>query len=249
MAITLTERIMDLALAGWQIDEIASATGASDATVVAAITNLAATPSSQGSRGGTSVSGFSSFTSLYGNLRQLANTARPARSNAEYLGLAGVKDGAIQATGVAQFVAVPVAAGDIFSEVGMVIGKTAGSVMTHQIAALYEGTAVAEPGLLRQGVDGVAAAIAAKTIAFWKLEKPVTIAETGFVYAWSSITATTIPTAWTQGTEAEINLHELVTGGVTPLMLSGKATGGTTAAPAKLEAAAAVTTAPIFVLI
>ena len=248
MAVTQAERIFDLAYgAGYSPQEIAAIAKVSESEVITTLGNLGNGPSPAASFA--TATEASCTATLFGNIRQTGNANRPARSNADYLGLSGAKDSALQATGIGNAVAVPVKAGDIFKRVGLMVGETAGGTITHQFAALYEGTG-AEPGLLKQSKDTTNAAIAANTIVFWELEgtveATVTNAPNGYLYALVAITASTIPTAYAGATEAKINVQEKPEG---PLFLSakvGSALGGT--AKSKLESAAAVTTAPIVFL-
>jgi|HubBroStandDraft_5_1064220.scaffolds.fasta_scaffold01162_12 hypothetical protein len=184
---------------------------------------------------------------ILGNLRQLGNEARPARSNVS--SMSTFADGALAATGVGCFVPVEAAPGDVFTRVNVPIGATAGGTMTHQFAALYAGTG-AEPVLIGQSTDTTSAAIAEKKLAGWNLTTPVTVTEAmaphGFVYAEIAITATTIPSAATYGTPAGTNYQW---GTNAPLFFSftaGTALAGTAAA--KIESAAAKVVAPVVIL-
>jgi hypothetical protein len=226
MAITLTERILDLAYSGLDMTEIAQLTGASQATIQAALQNLSATPSTQKGVGGAQEANPVSL--LYGNMRQVLNPARAARSNMEYLGLSGAKD---EATGAATKygVSVPIGvkAGDIFSKVGLFVGETAFSAITHQQAALYEGIggAGAKPLLLANSADATSTAMPANTITFWTLAAPLTITATnapnGFIYA-NYVVVGTVGTALIA--PAEVKLAVIAKGGeagaVSPLFIA-----------------------------
>lgn len=212
MAITQTERIFDLAYgAKYSPEEIASILPVNLQEVRTALANLGSGPSTQTQPTAAaeySASGVMGL--LYANQRQIANSQRPARSNFDYLGLAGAKDEKPTATTkLSSNVPIPVKPGDVFTKVGLVCGETAGGTITHQIAALYEGKG-AKPVLLAQSKDTTSAAIAASTINFWELEKTVEVTETncpnGFIYAQITIVATTIPTCYNQATEAKLSV-------------------------------------------
>lgn len=183
-----------------------------------------------------------------GNLRQIVETTRPARTNRDCPGGVLV-DGALAATGVGCFVPVPVQVGDIISKIGVPIGATAGATMTHQFAALYAGTGT-EPTLLAQSTDTTSAAIAEKKLASWTLASTVTItaanAPFGYVYAEIAITASTIPTAATVSTPAGVNYPWATNSPLFFAFTAGSALGATAAA--KIESAAAKAVAPIVVL-
>ena len=92
MAITLSERVLDLAIgAGYSVNEIATALGITEPEVNAILANLSDHPSSQ-VVGGTAGQTSSTVATLYGNIRQVANAGRPGRSNADYLGIGTMKD-------------------------------------------------------------------------------------------------------------------------------------------------------------
>jgi hypothetical protein len=187
---------------------------------------------------------------LLGGLSNAAQANIPARSNAEWFGVATMTDGALAGSGIGCFVPVPVDIGTEISKISILAGATAGSKMTHQFAALYAGTG-AEPALIEQSTDTTNAAIAEKTLLGWKLTKPALItaanAPNGFVYAEIAITVeTTVPTAASIGTPAGVN-YKWTTNG--PLFLSftaGSALGATAAATTGSPSAKVV--APIIVL-
>jgi len=212
MAITKNERVFDLALgAQYSIHEIANIMGINEPEVIAILANLNNGPSTQTSPAATAETPVSGTLGLLmGNNRQLGNTTRPARSNFDYLGLAGAKDEKPTATTkLSSNVPIAVKPGDIFTKVGLLCGETAGGTMTHQIAALYEGKGT-KPVLLQQSKDTTNAAIAANTLVFWELEKTVEVTEAncpnGFIYAQITIVATTIPTCYNQATEAKLSV-------------------------------------------
>jgi hypothetical protein len=128
-----------------------------------------------------------------------ANQANlPVRTNAEYLGLGGIADIAIGATGVSLSVPVPVEVGDVITNISVLAGGTAEATGTHAFMALYAGTG-ASPALLAQTADDTgAASIAASTLYTKALATPVLItpsnAPNGFVYATINVTAGTVPT-------------------------------------------------------
>jgi hypothetical protein len=229
MAITQSERILDLALSGWSVNEISKVLEVSRATVTAELASLASVPSANKSAvGGPEAT---SLATLLGNLRQTGFTARPARSNVSSLSVC--TDGALAATGIGCFVPVAVEIGDVISAVNILVGNTAGGTMTHQFGAIYAGTG-AEPALIEQSTDTTSAAIAKEALATWSLAVPKTITEAmaphGFIYAEVAITATTVPTAMVYGTPAAIN-YKVGTNG--PLFFSftaGSALAGTAAA-------------------
>lgn len=259
MSVTQTERVFDLALgAQYDMYEISNVTGLTVAEVRTILQNLGAGPSTQtapASAAEISASGVMGL--LYGNQRQLANVSRPARSNFDYLGLAGAKDEKPTATTkLSSNVPVPVKPGDIFTKVGLIVGETAGGTITHQIAALYEGKG-AKPVLLQQSKDTTSAAIAASTINFWELEKTVEVTEAncpgGFIYAQVTILATTIPTVYNQATEAKISVQEKGAVKEMPLFISATSKAAAEEgikAEAKLETeVTAAAKAPFIILI
>lgn len=188
------------------------------------------------------------YSPFLGQLQQLAQNV-PARSNCIDLGLTGLADGALAATGVGAFVPIRVVPGDKFSRISVPIGATAGATMTHQFAALYAGTGAA-PALLGQSKDTTNAAIAEKALKSWTLESEVeaTLANApfGFLYALVAITAATVPTAAVAATPVGVN-YQWVSGA--PLFLSGTAGSGLNGtAAATIAAPAAKAVAPIVIL-
>lgn len=179
---------------------------------------------------------------LLGGLTNIVNSSIPARSNAEWLGISGISDGALAATGIGCFVPIPVEPGTVISKISILVGATAGGTMTHQFAALYSGIAV--PALIGQSTDTTNAAIAASGLASWTLTAAQQItpaqAPNGFIYAEIAITASTIPTAASVGVPTAVG-YQWFTGG--PLFLSataGSALLGTAAATCASPAAKAV---------
>lgn len=188
-------------------------------------------------------------TAWLGNLRQIGETGRPARSNLEILGPGALVDGALAATGIGAFVPVPAQVGDVFTKVSVPIGATAGGTMTHQFAALYVGSGT-EPTLIEQSTDTTSAAIAEKVLASWTLTASVPItaamAPHGFVYAEICITASTVPTAATVSTPSGTNYKWAANSPLFWSFTAGSALAGTAAA--KIESAAAKVVAPIVIL-
>ena len=182
----------------------------------------------------------------------------PARTNAEYLGLSTITDGALAATGVAFAVPVPVDPGTVISYVSILVGGTAASVPTHSFAALYSGTNVAAPPLIGQSTDGTSVTtFASGAVTVFTLTNPQRItpaqAPYGFVYAAVSITATTIPTAMAVATPTAVGYQWFTSSttpkGNSPLFLSataGSSLAGTAAATFASPSAKAV--APIVIL-
>lgn len=184
---------------------------------------------------------------LYGSISNVAQPDYPARSNLEFP-VGGLSDGALAATGVGCYVAVPVDVGMSVSKVTMLVGATAGATMTHQFVAIYSG--IATPALLAQSADGTSGAIAASAAISFTLQSPQTItaamAPNGFIYAGVAITAATVPTAASVATPTAVG-YQFFTGG--PLFLSataGSALGGTAAAT--IASPAAKATAPVLFL-
>lgn len=259
MAITQTERVFDLAYgAQYDMFEISNATGLTFNEVQTILRNLGAGPSSQVSAAASAEYGAAGIQGLlFGNQRQIANPTRQARSNFDYLGLAGAKDEKPTATTkLSSNVPIPVKLGDVFTKVGLVVGETAGGVMTHQIAALYEGKG-AKPALLAQSKDTTSAAIAAATINYWELEKTVEVTEAncpnGFIYAQITIVATTIPTCFNQATEVKLSVQEKGAAKEQPLFISATSKAASEEgikAEAKLETeVTAAAKAPFIILI
>lgn len=191
--------------------------------------------------------------SLLGGMSNVAQSNIPARSNLEILGGAGgLSDGALAASGVGCFVAVPVDPGTVISKVSILVGATAGATMTHQFAAVYAGSGAA-PVLLAQSTDTTSAAIPASGMATWTLATPVIVsnapggnAPLGFVYVEIMIAAATVPTAVSQSVPAGINYQWTANG---PLFLASTAGSAlTTTAAATMASPAAKAVAPIVIL-
>jgi hypothetical protein len=186
---------------------------------------------------------FGAFNATQGNLA--------LRSNAEWLGLSGVSDGALAATGVACAVAIPVEQGDVIKTISIFVGATAEATGTHAFAALYSGDAV--PVLLGQSTDNTGAGAAAASGRFgFTLASGVIIANAagsapnGFVYASIAFAAGTIPTAMSVATPTAVGYQLYPTA---PLFLSAThGSGLTTTAPATIASPAAKAVAPIVVL-
>ena len=199
MAISESERIFDLAYAARMTPgQIASILPSSQKKVEETLANLALGPSTQVSP----ALGVENTTSgiaaqLLGNYRQVGNTARLGRSNADYLGLAATLD---QLTGVAtKFgVSAPITVrpGDVISKIGVLVGGTLGKEITHAQAALYEGKG-AKPVLLAESSDTLTAEMPANNAYFWTLKTPLTITEAnapnGFIYANYVLVSASLP--------------------------------------------------------
>lgn len=173
-----------------------------------------------------------------------------ACSNGEVLGLGGLSDGALAATGVLCAVPIPVDVGQTITKVSVYVGGQAEGTGTHAFAAIYSGIAV--PALLRQSTDLTGAtAVGPVNARFdFTLSTPYMITATdapnGFIYAGVAVTATTVPTVASSATPTAIN-YQL--GANSPLFLSltaGSALGATAAATIASPAAKAV--APIITL-
>ena len=262
MAITTSERVFDLAYgAKYSPGEIASILPVTLPEVHTILSNLSSGPSSQTAPGSATEAGSAGVTALlYGNQRQVGNTSRPGRSNLDYLGLSGCKD---EATGAATKygVSVPIAVrpGDVVTKVGLFVGETAFSAITHQQAALYEG-AGAKPVVLAESADATSTAMPANTITFWTLKKPLTITETnapnGFIYA-NYVVVGTIGTALISPTEAKLAViakeGEKLAGKETPLFIAASnkpASEEGEKAEAKLETTlTAIAKAPLIILV
>jgi hypothetical protein len=244
MAITLSERILDLALSGHEVPQIAVALNISQTETQEALRNLNSTPSPAVAAGAVLPS---VAAGMLGNLMQAGNSQRPARTNFDKATI--LTDGALAATGVGCFVPIPVAVGDVFGTVAIQVGGTAAVTPTHQIAALYKGTG-AEPALIGQSKDTTSAAIAASSRAQWALENPVTIKEAdaphGFIYAEIALTAGTIPTAAVYAVAAGLNYQWAANCPLFTALTAGSALAG--AAAAKIESAAAKAAAPAVIL-
>lgn len=188
------------------------------------------------------------FRKLTGLAGLVAQSNVSVRSNAEWLGIAGLTDGALAATGVGCVVAVPVETGDTISRVSILVGATAGVTMTNQFAAIYSGTTT--PTLLGQSTDTTSAAIAASGLAGWSLAAAQTVTSTnapfGYVYALIAITAATIPTAAVASTPAAVGYKWFPNGPAFLSATAGSALAG--AAPATLPAATAKAVAPLVFL-
>jgi hypothetical protein len=191
------------------------------------------------------------FRKLLGSQVNATQSDLTARTNAEWLGISGVSDGALAATGVACAVAVPVENGDVISKITILVGGTAGATLTHQFAALYSGAAV--PALLGQSVDGTSGAIAASAAFSFSLPTPVEVttgtggtAPNGFLYASLMVAATTVPTGASVAVPTAVGYQWFSNG---PLFLAathGSSLTGT--APATITGQAAKATAPLVFL-
>jgi hypothetical protein len=179
---------------------------------------------------------------LVPGLSNVANPYYPVRSNLEW-NLGSITDGALAATGVGAFVAVPWDAGQTVSKISLVVGGTAEATGTHAFMALYSG--IATPALLSQAPDETgAAAYAASGIHTVTLTTAQTItaaqAPNGFVYALVAVTATTVPTALSVGSPTGVNFA-WTTGSPSFLAgTAGSALGATAAATIASPSAKAV---------
>lgn len=189
------------------------------------------------------------FDKLTGKAQNARQGNLAVRSNAEWLGISGMTDGALAATGVGCAVAVPVEWGDVISRISLLVGATAEATGTHAFAALFSG--LATPALLSQSPDDTGAASLAASARFtFALQEPQLItpqnAPGGFVYASLAVTASTVPTAATVPVAAAVD-YQWFPGG--PLFLSathGTGLGG--AAPATIASPSAKAVAPIVFL-
>lgn len=188
------------------------------------------------------------FRKLTGLAGLAAQSNVSVRSNAEWLGITGLTDGALAATGVGCVVPVPVEIGDTISRISILVGATAGATMTNQFVALYSGTLT--PALLAQSTDTTSAAIAASGQASWSLASQATITSTnapfGYVYAMIAITASTIPTAATASTPRAVGYKWFSNGPAFLSATAGSSLAGT--APATLPTATAAAVAPLVFL-
>ena len=185
---------------------------------------------------------------LLGQQKQVANPELPARSNAFSLGLSGMTDGALAATGVCAAVAVAVTPGiDTISNVRIFAGVTPESGGSHAFAAIYSGIAV--PALLGQSVDQTGAAAvgasAAHDFPIPAIAITAAMAPNGYIYVSLSMTGTPASAA-VISTPTAIGYQWFTTA---PLFLSathGSAVAGV--APATIASPAAKAVAPIVVL-
>lgn len=187
---------------------------------------------------------------LLAGLVNLTNPAVAPRTNLT-LDLGAITDGAIAATGVGAFAAVPALPGDTISAITVFAGGTPESGGSHSFLALYSGLPVAaNAALLAQSADNTAgAAIGASGSYTQSLATPVTLTSLtcpyNFVYAFISVTGTP-PTLASLGTPTGVNYKFTTNAPVFLAGTAGAALGGT--APATLTGAAAKAVAPIFVL-
>lgn len=186
---------------------------------------------------------------LLGGQSLAAQGNMTARSNIDLLGVGGLVDGAIGATGVALSVAVPVEVGDIITNVSVLVGATAEGTGTHAFLALYSG--IAAPALLGQTADDTGAASMAASAAYTKaLTTAVLITSTnaprGFIYATVAVTATTVPTLAAVPVAAAAAYQWFTNG---PKFLAATHDSGVLGtAPATMGAQTAFARAPIVVL-
>ena len=127
----------------------------------------------------------------------VANTSYPARSNAEYLGLSTLVDGAIGTTGILSAVPVPWDGGEVVTQINVSTGATGCSLPTHSFAAIY--TSASTPALIGQSTDATSVtAFAASTQYTIKLTTPAQVSPAqcagGYIWVGFSITSTTQPT-------------------------------------------------------
>ena len=198
---------------------------------------------------------YNPFAAMLG-LNNAANSSYPARSNLEYLGLSTVTDGALAGSGVAAVVPVPFDAGEVVTNVSIMIGGTAASTPTHSFAAIYQGTGAA-PALIAQSTDGTTAAIAASGVFNFVLSSAQTITgaqcPNGFLYVAIAITGTAVPTAAGMSVPTAVG-YQWFTSSTTPkgssplfyAATAGSSLGGTAASTIASPAAKAV--APVVVL-
>jgi hypothetical protein len=179
----------------------------------------------------------------------------PARTNAEYLGLSTLTDGALATTGVLVAVPIPIDAGTVVSYVSMAVGGTGASTPTHSFAAIY--SSASTPALLGQSTDGTTTAIAASAAFTFTLTTPYEVTSTdaknGYIWAGVSITASTIPTAAGISMPTAVGYQWFTTSttpkGPSPVGLSvtaGSSLAGTAAATIASPSAKSV--APVLVL-
>lgn len=186
---------------------------------------------------------------LFGGLTNVANPSVPPRSNAEWLGIGDIADGAVAGSGIICAVPVPVDIGTTVSAISILVGATAASVPTHSWGALYSG--IATPALIGQSTDGSTAAIAASAAFKFTLTTPQNItaaqAPGGWVYAAFSITATTVNTAIVSNATPSGVQYAYFTNSPAYLSLtSGSSVGAT--ATATLASPSVKTVAPLVVL-
>ena len=189
------------------------------------------------------------FFALAGQTTNVVNTSYPARTNLEW-GLGAVTNGAIAATGVGTFAAVPVDVGMTVSKVTVLVGGTGASTPTHQFAALYAGLATGAPTLMAQSTDTTTAAIAASGALTYTLATPQVItaanAPYGFVYAELAVTSSTQPTVASVGIPTAVGYQWFTNAPQWLAATAGSALAGTAAATIASASAAAV--AAIFFL-
>jgi hypothetical protein len=190
---------------------------------------------------------------LWSILGQTANVAQsdiPVRSNLEYLNAGSLTDSTAGiATGVMKAVPVAVDQGQVVSAITVLVGATAGATMTHQWAALYQGTGAA-PALIGQSTDATSGAIAASAAFKFTLATPQLITSTnapyGFIYAAVMVAATTVPSLATAATPTAVTYAWTTNGPLGLSLTSGSSL--TTTATATLASPTAAATAPIVLL-
>lgn len=180
------------------------------------------------------------------------NIAQPniaARSNAEWLGLAGLTDSAAAlTTAVATAVAIPVEYGDQISVIDILVGATAADTPLNQWAGLYAG--IATPTLLGQSVDGTTTAIVASTLKSFALPAPIVItpanAPNGFVYVDLMVKATAVPSLVTVPVAAAAQYAWYA--GMAAFLAAKHGSALTGTAPATIATPAAAAAAPVVFL-
>jgi hypothetical protein len=198
---------------------------------------------------------------LFAGLTNLTNPAGAPRSNLG-LGLGGLADAAIAASGVGCVVACPALPGDVITRVSVFCGGTAETVGTHLWAAIYAGMPTAAGAvLLDKSSDFTAAGALGASGRFdftgfagvplipTTSTSPSTVPQ-NFVYVMIAGVYTAVATVLSMATPAAINYQWTPQA---PVVIAGTAGAGLTnpaSAPATLTGLAAPgrTNAPIVVL-
>ena len=188
---------------------------------------------------------FSALIGGFGNGNQ-ANV--PARSNAEYLGLASAADGAALVTNKLVCVAVPVDIGQVYSTVTFVAGATAPTVTINYAAAYAGGLTAAKQTLLAQSTNAGSTAPTASTANSYTLAtaQQATAANAPYGYWFVGIQATgTVNSAMSVSVAAAIDVMQATVFTNAPIALGFSVAATTGTAPATLASPTVVALKPL----
>jgi hypothetical protein len=186
-----------------------------------------------------------------GGIVQVANPKAPARTSLAWPCVGVPTNSAAQAAEVGNFVAVPVAVGDVFTKVGVLGGSAAAATVAEYIVALYAGKTGG--ALLAQSKSATPGSHPKEELYVSELESTVTVtpANAPGGYLWLQVSAGAAGTMFSfysaTYTTAGQEIAGLVTGA--PKAISNKGGSGIkTKAEATLPTLASIANVPIVVL-